>query len=436
MKYVILSFGLLLLSVSSVFAGTELIFTRNLTQGTSGPDVLMLQKVLNSNPVTQIALQGAGSPGNESDFFGARTRAAVIKFQELYIDEILTPLGLTRGPGGVGPYTIAKLNQIIEANPSAFGVSTTTASSSSETTTNPNGNGSTTSTANPLPRFTLPASNNTSSATRLTLPTSNPPQSDHFEVNTNVTDNQKPRLTITYTAKAAALPEAKLTLNGSGFDKSTKVVLEAGIMPKGKEDATLKTGAGRRIRPESSKDQGLVFTIPQMTPGFYKLYVENTDNASTSNKIQFVVMNKQFIDYITEQKQKAFDQANGKDDDNKGSGYDAGEKNYHQPTILMMEPRVVRGGTLVTLGGMNFTNNNQIITNAGTISYIPSPDGNHISFLMPTYSATTTNKEVTKSVTVPGEIKILNLQGESDSFTMFKYLLKSGFVAPHEILGF
>lgn len=85
-------------------------FDRNLTVGDRGEDVLRLQKALNSDPRTQITLAGDGSPGLETTYFGVLTKNAVIRFQELYRGEILTPAGLTSGSGYVGQGTRAKLN--------------------------------------------------------------------------------------------------------------------------------------------------------------------------------------------------------------------------------------------------------------------------------------------------------------------------------------
>ena len=84
----------------------------NLSLGSSGVQVAALQKILNQDSATRVAVTGPGSSGNESTYFGSLTKAAVIRFQEKYASEILSPVGLTRGNGYVGAYTRAKLNTL------------------------------------------------------------------------------------------------------------------------------------------------------------------------------------------------------------------------------------------------------------------------------------------------------------------------------------
>lgn len=88
------------------------VWTRSLSQGTTGTDVLKLQQFLNASADTRLAVSGAGSPGMETQYFGPVTATAVSKFQSKYRAEILTPLNLTSPTGFFGPSSMAKANSL------------------------------------------------------------------------------------------------------------------------------------------------------------------------------------------------------------------------------------------------------------------------------------------------------------------------------------
>lgn len=102
------------LCVSSVFAET---FQRDLRIGDVGADVLELQTLLNADEATRIAEAGPGSPGNETTYFGARTAAAVARFQQMYAEKVLAPAGLYFGTGFFGPLTRVVANELTDEGP-------------------------------------------------------------------------------------------------------------------------------------------------------------------------------------------------------------------------------------------------------------------------------------------------------------------------------
>ena len=65
---------------TSTTLNNKIIFSRDLSIGSEGDDVKSLQKYLNSNGFI-IATKGAGSIGNETNYFGSATKKSLIKFQ-------------------------------------------------------------------------------------------------------------------------------------------------------------------------------------------------------------------------------------------------------------------------------------------------------------------------------------------------------------------
>lgn len=82
---------------------TGTIFTRSLSVGSYGLDVMALNKILSLELKTAT---------NTSATFSTNTSAAIKAFQEKYATDILIPSGLSAGTGFVGPNTIKKLNSL------------------------------------------------------------------------------------------------------------------------------------------------------------------------------------------------------------------------------------------------------------------------------------------------------------------------------------
>ncbi len=79
-------------------AKTSVALARNLGKGDRGPDVLALQKFLNTHGAV-IAKSGPGSPGKETPLFGELTRIALKNYQDAHREGTLTPRGATSGSG-------------------------------------------------------------------------------------------------------------------------------------------------------------------------------------------------------------------------------------------------------------------------------------------------------------------------------------------------
>lgn len=88
-------------SSEAASATTATLFTRDLELGMTHEDVRALQKFLNTHNA-RVAASGVGSPGNETNYFGALTKAAVAKYQAAN--------GITPAAGYFGPKTRAFVN--------------------------------------------------------------------------------------------------------------------------------------------------------------------------------------------------------------------------------------------------------------------------------------------------------------------------------------
>lgn len=84
-------------------------FENDLEKDMQNEDIRRLQQLLNTDPETQVAKTGLGSPGNETDYYGPATENAVMRFQMKH-GVIKTPQDV--GCGRVGPQTRKMLMEV------------------------------------------------------------------------------------------------------------------------------------------------------------------------------------------------------------------------------------------------------------------------------------------------------------------------------------
>ncbi len=88
-------------------------FTKDLKTQMSDGDVKTLQIWLNNNGFV-VSSNGPGSKGKENNYFGLKTKLALMKFQQAHAEEILIPQGLKKPNGLFGPSTRKVLNNLIQ----------------------------------------------------------------------------------------------------------------------------------------------------------------------------------------------------------------------------------------------------------------------------------------------------------------------------------
>lgn len=217
---------------------TSLLFTATLFLGQTSPTVMELQKILNRDPQTIVAVAGPGSPGNETNYFGPATRNAVIRFQEAHASQILIPNGLTRGTGVVGPATRALLNSLVT-------ISDATLSAAPATTPTPPVSSADQNTANSFGQLFAGAQAGATDTLMLAYPSS-------------------------YSGRAGDT----LTLYGSGFTSHTN---------------TIHIGTYEIKNISSNNSSLLSFALPaNISPGRYDISVSN-EKGTTPEKTFFVV---------------------------------------------------------------------------------------------------------------------------------------------------
>lgn len=308
-------------------------FQTNLKQGdTVDPDVKYLQSILNSKSETKVADSGPGSASQPTSYFGALTKAAVMRFQELYKTEVLLPAGLTTPTGTVGLFTRNKLNALIQQNNVPV-TSTLTTSTTGPTAGLKDLMGIITA----LPNTKLLDTSQFSKDTTAT-------GVDFFALPKNsLSGTSSNNLTITGLSTYQTKPGLVMSIFGTGFGDTLNTIY-LGPVYIGKYSA-------------NTSGTLVTFTIPEYIPrGFYQVSVSNKYGTTTRQNL-FLYVDRPLSADVVDTK----------------------------PTIHQITPTYTQyPNDLIVITGQNFTLQNRILTNLGDIPGVISPDGKKVSFFVGT----------------------------------------------------
>ena len=354
------SLFLILILLTGAQAARAADITSDLSLGSSGPQVVALQQLLNQSSDTRIAESGPGSPGNESTYFGTRTKAAVMRFQKKYSAEVLLPAGVAQPTGRVGAYTRAKLSSLATTTDSP--AATTPQSSENFTPT-------------PSEQMDIYASDKILERTR---------QRIMDAINTAITSPGVKAVTMpAFTAAdypssmikkistQSALPGTSISITSTGIGAGSAVYF----------------GPTHIVRATLLDDSGtLSFTVPPIPAGRYDVAVRS--GTKITNTTLFVVT-------------------------------DPKNPPVH---IQNVSPKTISYGGTITLTGSGFTSEgNTVIMNYQTIKNVSSPDGKTITVTVAPESLASSARIGNGAHAVPMSASVVNDYGFSDDpkpFTM------------------
>ena len=358
-------------------------FYRDLKIGDEGQDVLELQKILNQDSETVVAISSVGSLGNETTYFGQLTKNALIKFQNKYSDKVLTPVGLSLGTGYFGPSTISFIGNDFNVSSVSNNLSDNqneqviqTSKSFEEllaeiVASRENAEQKSDSVQTYKPDDSITEQINNSNTETNSNSNSNS-KSDSESENSNLTTDQSKLIRSDlmeayYVSQMVFEPGTELTVVGTGINKGSEIYFFN--FENDKVVSSLKI-----------ESNFIFFDAPNLPEGIYELYIKNGNLISKPLVVEIV-------------------------------------EDYNPPKISSVSPSSISYGDTVTIKGSNFESQNTVVTALGTYQISSNVDRSEIKFMVQRFSNLPTNGEMVspKEKKIEGIIQVQNSNGISDA---------------------